>query len=205
MPTGLKEKKYEGRLSDDEKAALDGRTFVSSADTEAVYADPGRFEHWRCRYLEARYVILHARRVQGDVVGESYLKPPLIAQFKDGHLFLDREDPQFNLISGYLHRHSDMKDRTLFCVSDIQDEAEKKEMATTRHVGKSDKVKLQAIGVYGEDHANVLRRALKMRENLETAKVKQENKELADRLAAAEARLAAATGAGRKPKERSDE
>jgi hypothetical protein len=189
---GIRASKGKGRkpsseLTADEKARLDSRSVIESASMNDVKDEPSRYEHWVCRYGGARYVVRHSKRVQGDVVGESFIKPPLVAQFGNGQLFLDRDDPDFDYVSKYLHKHGDIKAGSLVCVSDL--EADQRSSIDPETVGKSRRAQLQLFGIRDKGHEKAVREALNIADQKEGAQLREENADLKARVEVLEKKL----------------
>lgn len=144
-----------------------------------------RYQRWFSKRLGFRLHITKSRRVAGDVVGESEIRPGLSIKFMGGELILDRLDPFFDLIEKRLREHHYFQLKHLVCVDDL--DAEQKKRTTQDTIGVSQRHQLKQIGVMSQKQQNDILRVLNVRSSKEfealtaVAKgLKAENEKLKD-------------------------
>lgn len=193
MPTEAQEKTELKPLTEVEQMELDeevrNRTQTPSVSREAFAKNRPRYQRWFSRRLGLRIHITKSKRVAGDVVGESEIRPGLSIKFMGGELILDRHDPYYELIVKRLREHHYFSLKHIVCVDDL--DAEEKKRTTQSTIGVSQRHQLRAIGVMSAKQQNDILRVLNVKSTKEfdaLAKVakglKEENKQLKDPMAA---------------------
>lgn len=154
MPTEVAEKPLP-KLSETEQREMEEerrtRSTFRSASREVYSKNRGRYVRWFSKRLGFRLHITKSRRVQGDVVGESEIRPGLSIKFNGGELILDRQDPDYELINKRLREHHYYSLKHLVCVDDL--DAEEKKRTTQKSIGVSKRHQLREIGVMSDKKA----------------------------------------------------
>lgn len=193
MPTEAPEKTKLKPLSEVEQMEMDeevrNRIQTPSISREAFAKNRPRYQRWFSKRLGLRIHITKSKRVAGDVVGESEIRPGLSIKFMGGELILDRHDPYYDLITKRLREHHYFTLKHIVCVDDL--DAEEKKRTTQSTIGVSQRHQLRAVGVMSAKQQNDILHVLNVKSTKEfdaLAKVakglKAENEKLKDPQAA---------------------
>lgn len=124
-----------------------------------------RYQRWFSKRLGFRLHITKSKRVAGDIVGESEIRPGLSVKFMGGELILDRHDPYFELIEKRLREHHYYQLKHLVCVDDL--DAEQRKRTTQNTIGVSERHQLKRIGVMSAKQQNDILRVLNVKSSKE--------------------------------------
>ncbi len=195
MPTEAPTKDKLKPLTEVEQMQMDeevrNRMQTPSISREEFTKNRPRYERWFSKRLGLRIHITKSKRVAGDVVGESEIRPGLSVKFMGGELILDRHDPYYELITKRLREHHYFTLKHIVCVDDL--DAEEKKRTTQSTIGVSRRHQLRAIGVMSAKQQNDIMRVMNVKSTKEfdalakQAKgLKAENERLKDPKAAKE-------------------
>lgn len=193
MPPEAPEKEKLKPLTKVEQMQMDdevrNRIQTPSISRDELTKNRPRYQRWFSKRHGFRFHITKSKRVQGDVVGESEIRPGLSVKFMGGELILDRHDPYFDLITKKLREHHYFSLKHIVCVDDLDAEEKKRTSAST--IGVSQRHQLRKIGVMSAKQQNDILRVLNVKSSKEfdtLAKLakglKEENKQLKDPKAA---------------------
>ncbi len=193
MPTEAPEKTKLKPLSDVEKMEMEeavrNRMQTPSISREAFAKNRPRYQRWFSKRLGLRIHITKSKRVAGDVVGESEIRPGLSIKFMGGELILDRHDPYYELITKRLREHHYFSLKHIVCVDDL--DAEEKKRTTQSTIGVSQRHQLRAVGVMSAKQQNDILHVLNVKSTkefdalaTEAKGLKAENERLKDPKAA---------------------
>lgn len=145
--------------------AVRNRIQTPSISPQVFSKNKPRYQRWFSKRLGFRLHITKSKRVAGDIVGESEIRPGLSVKFMGGELILDRLDPYFDLIEKRLREHHYFQLKHLVCVDDL--DAEERKRTTQGTIGVSQRHQLRAIGVMSAKQQNDILRVLNVKSSKE--------------------------------------
>lgn len=184
MPPGAatesRPSRFAGRTVRDE---IETRDEIKGADFEEIMKAPSDWIVWHCAYAEASYAIFKPRRKFDELRNDWYHDPGLSVTFHKGKLGVRSDDPDLKSIREVLDHHPDAdaekgQARKLICMTDLKGSDEKARYANPSHVGANDGVPLQELGVSSPQHAERIKKLLKLGDSMELAKEREKSARL---------------------------